>query len=125
MAAVNSTPTDSQVLIKDFLDSNPQLGSDLGEVQIMTDRYTNQEWARQIRETQKKVVVNEGEQGARRYEAPAVGSKEFAETIDHTLLKLDATTKQIDALCAEARTEAFKVRYFLEFLVVDMGLRMQ
>ncbi|KAF2651603.1 aldolase [Lophiostoma macrostomum CBS 122681] len=108
MAAVNSTPTDSEALVKDFLDSNPQLASDLGEIQVMTDRYTNQEWERQIRETQKKVVVNEGEKGARRYLAPAVGSREFAETVDHTLLKLDATTKQIDALCAEARTEGFK-----------------
>jgi hypothetical protein len=111
MAAVNSAPTDSQALVKDFLDSNPQLETEPGEVAVMTDRYTNQEWARQIRETQRKVVVNEGEQGARRYMAPAVGSKEFAGTIDHTLLKLDATTKQIDALCAEARTEEFKVSY--------------
>ncbi|OCK83795.1 aldolase [Lepidopterella palustris CBS 459.81] len=69
----------------------------------MTDRYTNAEWASQIAETQKRVAV-----GNELREVPALGSKQFAETIDHTLLKLDATATQIDALCAEARTEGFK-----------------
>jgi len=74
------------------------------DFEIMTDRYTNAEWAAQIAETQKKVVVTK-----EKHAAPVVGSREFAETIDHTLLKLDATTAQIDSLCSEARTEGFKV----------------
>jgi deoxyribose-phosphate aldolase len=59
-----------------------------------------------IAETQKKVGTVDGK--GKRYEVPKPGSREFAETIDHTLLKLDATASQIDALCSEARTEGFK-----------------
>ncbi|KAF2202226.1 aldolase [Delitschia confertaspora ATCC 74209] len=77
---------------------------EIGNLLMMTDRYTNEEWAAQIAETQKKVVVNKDVVHPR----PAIGSREFAETIDHTLLKLDATPSQIDALCSEARTEGFK-----------------
>ena len=33
-----------------------------------------------------------------------------AGSIDHTLLKLDATSAQIDRLCEEAKTYSFKVR---------------
>jgi deoxyribose-phosphate aldolase len=33
----------------------------------------------------------------------------MAKTVDHTVLKLDATSAQIDSLCSEARTEDFKV----------------
>ncbi|OCK95727.1 aldolase [Cenococcum geophilum 1.58] len=69
----------------------------------MTDRYTNAEWAAQIAETQKAVVRQD-----KAWPVPAAGSREFAQTIDHTLLKLDATAAQIDALCAEARQEGFK-----------------
>jgi deoxyribose-phosphate aldolase len=80
----------------------------------MTDRFTNAEWAAQIAETQRHVFAalraQEGEEKRRmRYEVPEVGSREFAKTVDHTLLKLDATAAQIDALCAEARVEGFKV----------------
>lgn len=100
--------TESEILVREFLAANPHLDKELGEVEKMTDRYTNEEWAQQIKQTQKKVVVDR----ERKYEVPKVGSKEFAETVDHTLLKLDATTAQIDALCSEARTEGFKVRYF-------------
>ena len=77
------------------------------EFEVMTDRYTNAEWAAQIAETQKKVVVTK-----EKHSAPAIGSREFAETIDHTLLKLDATASQVDSLCSEARTEGFKVSRF-------------
>ncbi|ORY19746.1 hypothetical protein BCR34DRAFT_551615 [Clohesyomyces aquaticus] len=97
-------PTESQILIQDFLTARPTLDTELGDIELMTDRYTNQEWAVQIAETQKKVRVEEKE----KYEAPVVGSPAFAETIDHTILKLDATASQIDALCSEARTEGFK-----------------
>ncbi|KAF2488906.1 aldolase, partial [Lophium mytilinum] len=69
----------------------------------MTDRYTNAEWAVQIAETQKNVVAKLEPRAA-----PKLDSRAFAQTIDHTLLKLDATTAQIDALCSEARIEGFK-----------------
>jgi deoxyribose-phosphate aldolase len=35
--------------------------------------------------------------------------KQLALTVDHTVLKLDATSVAIDGLCSEARTESFKV----------------
>ncbi|KAF2273650.1 deoxyribose-phosphate aldolase, partial [Westerdykella ornata] len=101
----------SEKLVREYLLSNPQFSSSaLGKVQVMTGRYTNREWAEQIAETQKKVfelVELERKQG-KRYEVPKIGSEEFARTIDHTLLKLEATESQIDALCSEARTEGFK-----------------
>jgi deoxyribose-phosphate aldolase len=115
-AGTNISPqtTESAILVGDFLAANPKLSStELGAPKIMTDRYTNQEWKKQIEETQRKVKVEDG----KKYEAPGIGSKEFAETIDHTLLKLDATAAQIDALCAEARTEGFKVGAFFHLLV--------
>ncbi|KAF2867842.1 hypothetical protein BDV95DRAFT_580755 [Massariosphaeria phaeospora] len=96
--------TNSETLIHGFLAENPALDSELGKIEIMTDRYTDDEWASQITKTQKKVDVKR----ERKYNAPKVGSNEFAETIDHTVLKLDATPAQIDALCSEARTEGFK-----------------
>ncbi|KAF2802964.1 aldolase [Mytilinidion resinicola] len=70
---------------------------------VMTDRYTNAEWAVQIAETQKNVVAKLEPRAV-----PKLNSREFAQTIDHTLLKLDATATQIDALCSEARIEGFK-----------------
>ncbi|PSN70448.1 aldolase [Corynespora cassiicola Philippines] len=105
--------TDSEVLIRDFLAANPALDSELGDVQVMTDRYTNEEWATQTAETQKRVLAevkkqNDAGEKRSKYEAPKNGSKEFSETVDHTVLKLDATAAQIDALCSEARTEGFK-----------------
>ncbi|KAL9637749.1 MAG: hypothetical protein Q9164_002005 [Protoblastenia rupestris] len=42
------------------------------------------------------------------YDTPAVGSKQFSQAIDHTLLKLDATEEQIDTLCEEAKRFDFK-----------------
>jgi deoxyribose-phosphate aldolase len=35
--------------------------------------------------------------------------RQLAVTVDHTVLKLDATSTAIDGLCSEARTEGFKV----------------
>ena len=40
---------------------------------------------------------------------PDMDKIDIARTIDHTLLKLDATPKQIDELCAEARVANFAV----------------
>jgi len=44
----------------------------------------------------------------------------LAQTIDHTLLKLDATEQQVKVLCEEARRWGFKVRFFR--LLVFFGL---
>ena len=43
------------------------------------------------------------------YKAPTVGTEAFAKTIDHTLLKLEATGEQVDDLCEEAKRFNFKV----------------
>lgn len=103
-------------MIRGFLAANPALDADLGPIEVMTDRYTNQEWAAQIAETQKAVLkeVESGERAAKLYEGPRMRNgnealKELAKTVDHTVLKLDATGAQIDSLCSEARTEDFKV----------------
>ncbi|KAF2192585.1 aldolase [Zopfia rhizophila CBS 207.26] len=99
MASADPTPRSDPVPGETNDTSNPGIG----DIEIMTDRYTNSEWAAHIAETQQKIVVKK-----EKYWAPGIGSKEFAETIDHTLLKLDATPSQIDTLCSEARTEGFK-----------------
>ena len=44
------------------------------------------------------------------YEVPSVGTEAFAKTIDHTLLKLEATGEQVDSLCEEAKRFSFKAR---------------
>ncbi|KAF1841612.1 deoxyribose-phosphate aldolase [Cucurbitaria berberidis CBS 394.84] len=107
--------TESEVLIRGWLAANPALGSSLGPVATMTDRYTNQEWKSQIDETVKNVMkeVNSGERARKLYEGPRMRNgeealKELAKTVDHTVLKLDATSTQIDTLCSEARIEGFK-----------------
>ena len=84
----------------------------------MTDRYTNAEWAALIADTtahvtaamRKETDIKAATTKPRTRAALAVGSKKFAQTIDHTHLKLDATPAQIDSLCSEARCEGFKVR---------------
>lgn len=83
----------------------------------MTDRYTNAEWAKQIKETERVVMgeVDSGERAKKVYEGPRMRNGEealqqLAKTVDHTVLKLDASGKTIDGLCSEARTEQFKVR---------------
>ncbi|KAF1934019.1 aldolase [Didymella exigua CBS 183.55] len=107
--------TESEVLIRDFLAANPALDAELGPIEVMTDRYTNEEWAAQIAETQKAVLkeVESGERAQKVYEGPSMRNgnealKELAKTVDHTVLKLEATSAQIDTLCSEARTEDFK-----------------
>lgn len=54
----------------------------------------------------------ENESAASVNHAPGITSPSspgFAQTIDHTLLKPDATASQIDALCDEAKKYGFKV----------------
>jgi deoxyribose-phosphate aldolase len=110
-----SSATESELYIRDFLASNPDLHKELGEVKVdMTDRYTNQEWVEQIAETQRRVlseVQDRAKKGGKgwKYDAPGAGTKELAKTVDHTLLKLDAKKEGIDSLCSEARIEGFKV----------------
>jgi deoxyribose-phosphate aldolase len=108
--------TESEVLIRGFLAANPDVDSALGPIEMMTDRYTNEEWAAQIEETQRAVLkeVGSGKRSRRVYEGPKMRNgrealRELAATVDHTLLKLDATATAIDGLCSEARTEGFKV----------------
>jgi deoxyribose-phosphate aldolase len=110
--------TESEVVIRGFLAANPDLDSSLGPVAVMTDRYTNEEWAAQIQETEKVVMkeVESGERASKVYEGPKMrdGKEALAQlalTVDHTVLKLDATSVAIDGLCSEARTEGFKVRF--------------
>ena len=70
----------------------------------MTTRYTDDEW---------ETIIDKAEENLPRipveYKAPNVGSEEFAKAIDHTILKLDATKEQVDAICEEARRFHFKV----------------
>ncbi|KAK5109548.1 hypothetical protein LTR62_006899 [Meristemomyces frigidus] len=68
----------------------------------MTTRYTNDEWARFIAELEREIEVNDVI-----CVCPDLGSEEFAKTIDHTLLKLEAKSIQFDALCSEARVDRF------------------
>ena len=114
--------TESEVLIRGFLAANPDLSDDkLNPIKMMTDRYTNEEWKAQIDETIKNVMkeVDSGARAKKVYEGPRMRNgeealKELAKTVDHTVLKLDATTTVIDGLCSEARTENFKVCLFPE-----------
>ncbi|CBX94788.1 similar to deoxyribose-phosphate aldolase [Plenodomus lingam JN3] len=107
--------TESDVLVRGFLAANPDLDASLGPVQVMTDRYTNEEWEAQIQETVRAVLaeVESGSRAKKVYPGPRMrdGEKalrELSKTIDHTALKLDATSTVIDGLCSEARTEGFK-----------------
>jgi deoxyribose-phosphate aldolase len=68
---------------------------------------TDEEWASAIERKVAQVLAD----GSGTDYAPAitVPDKLFAQTIDHTLLKPDATPAQIDGLCEEARKYGFKV----------------
>ena len=70
----------------------------------MISHHTNEEWLG---------IFKQAEQGNpstfAEYNAPGLQSEEFAKSIDHTLLKLEATESQIDALCEEAKEYNFKV----------------
>ena len=71
----------------------------------MTTRYTQAEWGTIINEAEKDIPSSFPE-----YKAPILGTPDFANCIDHTLLKLDANKNQIDELCEEAKTHQFRVR---------------
>jgi deoxyribose-phosphate aldolase len=83
--------SESEVLIRGFLAANPALDAELGPVEMMTDRYTNEEWAQQIAETQQAVLkeVDSGERAKKVYEGPQMRNgtealKQLAKTVDHS-----------------------------------------
>jgi hypothetical protein len=103
----------------EFEDSGPELTpayitSIISELD-MTNRYTDEEWTTQIERADKELVIE-------KKRLPVKESLEgLAKTVDHTLLKLEATATQIDAICAEARRDGFKVcpmRFFCHFAAV-------
>lgn len=66
-------------------------------------QYSNDEWIAIFEEAEQALPGRFPE-----YKVPAVGSAAFANTIDHTILKLGATQEDIDRLCVEARKHLFK-----------------
>lgn len=70
----------------------------------MTGHFTQDELLAII-EQSKQDVTNPPVQ----YKVPDLRSQDFTKMIDHTYLKLDAETEQIDQLCDEARRHDFKV----------------
>ena len=70
----------------------------------MTTGHTDEEWQAIVDQAEHSLPKPPAE-----CKAPDAGSEAFAKMIDHTLLKLDATEEQIDALCEEARRFDFKV----------------
>jgi len=82
-------------------------GDEAGSSQIsMTTRYTDSEWAAIIEATESNVLTAITQIAKA---VPPVDSPEFAQTIDHTLLKIESTRSHIDALCSEARIAGFAV----------------
>jgi deoxyribose-phosphate aldolase len=66
---------------------------------------TDAEWASAISNFEQSLTVAE----SKKYPASTPGSAEFNKTIDHTLLKLDATAEQFEKLLEEAKQEKFAV----------------
>ena len=70
----------------------------------MTTSFTDAEW---------RTVIVEAEQDLPssfpNYKSLKPGTRDFAKSIDHTLLKNEATKEQIDELCEEARKYDFQV----------------
>ena len=74
----------------------------------MTTTHTQNEWLAIFDQAEHDLPKSTSE-----YKAPSLGTAAFAQTIDHTLLKLEATGEQIDALCEEAKRYNFKVCHLL------------
>ena len=70
----------------------------------ITSRYSQDEWLAMFDQTEQNLSNS-----PIHYKAPNVETEAFAKTIDHTLLKLEATGEQVDILCEEARRHNFKV----------------
>ena len=70
----------------------------------MTTKYTQDEWLAIFEQAEQNLSSIPIE-----YKVPSVGTTACAQTIDHTLLKLEATGEQVDTLCEEAKGHGFKV----------------
>lgn len=70
----------------------------------MTSGHTYDEWLTILEQAENGISSTSQE-----YKAPGPETEDFAKSIDHTLLKLEATQSQVDALCEEARKHNFKV----------------
>ena len=66
---------------------------------------TNEEWITLFEQVDKDLPPSQPS-----HTSPFKSANTLAQYIDHTLLKLDATSAQIDALCAEALKYNFAVR---------------
>lgn len=75
----------------------------------MATRYTHDEWLALFDQAEHSLPS-----GPLKYNAPSAGTAAFAKTIDHTLLKLEASGEQVDTLCKEAEIHGFKVCYFFQ-----------
>lgn len=73
---------------------------------ISTAPSTDADWQKLADETQSKLVIDEV---AGKDLVSNLTLDSLAKTVDHTLLKLDATEAQIDALCEEAKKDKFAV----------------
>ncbi|KAK7731341.1 hypothetical protein SLS57_001277 [Botryosphaeria dothidea] len=71
---------------------------------ISTAPSTDADWQKLADETQSKLVIDEV---AGKDLVSNLTLDSLAKTVDHTLLKLDATEVQIDALCEEAKKDKF------------------
>ncbi|KAI9708729.1 MAG: hypothetical protein M1820_003684 [Bogoriella megaspora] len=67
-----------------------------------TSRYTDEEWILIVRDTEVRLNIPR-----QRFQYPGISKREFAKLFDHTLLKPEASPKQIDQLCSEARQWGF------------------
>lgn len=78
----------------------------------MSVAHAQQDWSALFDEAEKRIPsAATGSPAATTVgDGPPVRKAALAECIDHTLLKLDATGEQIDALCDEASRFKFKVR---------------
>ena len=74
----------------------------------MTTEYTQAEWLEIFSRAKQELPTTPTV-----HHAPNAGSPSFAKTIDHTLLKLDATERQVDLLCDEAIKNEFKVSPYI------------
>ena len=83
----------------------------------MTTRYTQDEWLA-IFDTAERSISDVHVD----YKAPSVGTAAFAKTIDHTLLKPEATEKQIATLCEEATRHNFKV---CNLFIMDTSMHLE
>ncbi len=69
----------------------------------MAAQYSQEKWRAVIGQVEEELPRLSAE-----YNAPSLDF-DVAQSIDHTLLKVDATEEQIDSLCEEAQKFEFKV----------------